>query len=151
MVSSSAQELKTLLHEKRHGVLSTFSQTAPGYPFGSLVAYCLDAKGMPVIQLSALAEHTKNISQNPKVSLIITDIKEDDIQNSRRLTILADAARVDAQDIGVKQRYYERFPGARAYGEMLDFSFYRLNPAKFRYVGGFGKALTIEPAEYFSS
>lgn len=151
MPTLAIQEIKILLCEKGHGVLSTHSAAVPGYPFGSLVAYCLDVEGMPIIQLSAIAEHTKNIIQNQKVSLTVLDIKEGDIQNSRRLTVLADAVKVEARDHDVKERYYSRFSDARSYGEMLDFSFYRLKPVKFRYVGGFGKALTIEPAEYFSS
>lgn len=144
------QEAKTLLHEKNYGVLSTHSVTMPGYPFGSLVAYGLDAKGMPFIQLSALAEHTKNITQNQKVSLIVTEIKEGDIQNSSRLTLLADAIKADPKDEELKERYYSRFPQARAYGEALDFSFYRLTPIKLRFIGGFARASSIEPTEFFS-
>lgn len=150
MTTPLVREAKALIRENDHGILSTFSMTEPGYPFGSLVAYCLDQDGCLIVLLSALAEHTKNIAQNPKVSLIIVDIKESDLQNSKRVTLLADAAKADTKDPSLKERYYTRFPQARAYGEMLDFSLYRLKPIKLRYVGGFGKASSIEPADYIS-
>jgi heme iron utilization protein len=149
MSHSMKQEIQSLLQLQKSGILSTHSHSVPGYPFGSLIAYCLDKNGYPIIQLSALAEHTKNIIQNPKTSLIVVDIQSQDIQNSKRLTLLSDAIRVGPQDQEISSLYYSRFPRAREYGQMLDFSFYRLTPFKLRYVGGFGKAVSSDWADYF--
>ena len=120
----------------------------PGYPSGSLVAYALDADGCPVVQLSALAEHTKNISRDLRVSLTVADVKKGDIQNSPRLTLLADAVKLTPVPDGTRERYYARFPAAREYDERLDFSFYKLTVLKARFIGGFGRIANLDPEEF---
>ena len=38
----------------------------PGFPFGSVVPYCLDEQGRPLILISRIAQHTHNL-QRPQV------------------------------------------------------------------------------------
>lgn len=53
------------------GVLSTHSQAHPGYPFGSVVPYCLDNVGFPLLLLSHLAQHTRNLMAEPRCALTL--------------------------------------------------------------------------------
>lgn len=142
----AAAEARKLLLREYHGVLSTLSIDAPGYPFGSVVPYCLDRRGCPVLLISRIAQHTKNIQANPKVSLIVTQGEIDDIQSAARLTCLSDASRIREEDEDTPARYYRYFPNSQNYHKVHDFDFYRLELARARYIGGFGDIHWIDPA-----
>lgn len=141
----SSISARTLLLDEYHGVLSTHSVEMEGYPFGSVVPYCLDRTGQPIILISRIAQHTKNILQNAKVSLIVTEREVDDIQTGARLTLLALAEKLeDPESEGLNHRYYRFFPEAADYHLTHDFDFYRLNIQRARYIGGFGKIHWID-------
>src|SRR5680860_1232296 len=116
-------DARGLLLREYHGVLSTHSVEAPGYPFGSVVPYCLNRAGEPVILISRIAQHTRNIEANAKVSLIVTEDEKDDVQAAASLTLLANAARLgpDAAD-DVAASYYKFFPEAHDYHATHDLS-----------------------------
>lgn len=137
------------LRAGRYGVLATHSRSLPGYPFGSITPYVLGAVGEPVIYISTLAEHTRNINTDPRVSLTVFDPADAaDPQAGARLTWIAEAHALSADAAGaVAERYYRFFPAARAYAGTHDFSFYALRPVRLRYIGGFGKIGWIEPYE----
>ena len=137
---------RDLLLSEYHGVLSTHSVDAPGYPFGSVVPYCLARDGHPVILISTIAQHTKNIQMNSKVSLIVTAGETDDIQAAARLTCLGNTSMVsDIEDVST--RYYKYFPASRDYHKTHDFNFYRIELVRARYIGGFGIIHWLEPKE----
>ncbi|MGH9816446.1 MAG: heme iron utilization protein, partial [Candidatus Acidiferrales bacterium] len=59
--TTAGAEARQLLLRDYQGVLSTLSVAVSGYPFGSLVPYCLDRQGRPIILISRIAQHSKNI------------------------------------------------------------------------------------------
>src|SRR6185503_7503111 len=61
LMSRNTQAARTLLLNESFGVLSTISLDLPGYPFGSIVPYCVDELCRPIIYISHIAQHTKNI------------------------------------------------------------------------------------------
>lgn len=136
---TSATEARQFLRTTRSGVLSTHSARFAGYPFGSIAPFILDHDGQPLILVSTLAEHTKNIQANPHVSMIAFDPAIADMQSGARLTLLGDAALADKQDGALKTRYLAYFPQAAQYFDMHDFLFYRIQIRQARYIGGFGK------------
>ncbi|MGH8659580.1 MAG: HugZ family protein [Gammaproteobacteria bacterium] len=140
-------EARRLLLRGYHGVLSTLSVEAPGYPFGSVVPYCLDRRGWPVILISRIAQHTKNIQADPKVSLIVQEDGVQDIQAAARLTCLANAEPIAEGDTDTPARYYRYYPQARGYHQTHDFEFYRLALMRARYIGGFGRIHWLEPGQ----
>ena len=95
------------------GILSTHSVEAQGYPFGSVTPYCFDRKGRPVILISRIAQHTKNILADPKVSLIVMERDVDDIQANGRVTYLGEAKQISPDNTDTMERYYRFFPDAR--------------------------------------
>lgn len=138
-------ELQLLLAQSYQGVLSTHSQHLQGYPFGSVVPFCLDYQGRVIILISELAQHTKNLKIDKRCSLLVF-AEGDDIQATARLTIVADAKPVAQQDVEViAQRYYRYFPQSKDFHKIHDFSFWVLEPVKYRYIGGFGKIHWAEP------
>jgi putative heme iron utilization protein len=133
-----ATEALQFLRTTQNGVLSTHSEKFAGYPFGSVAPFVLDHSGQPVILISTIAEHTKNIIANPKVSLLVF-AGEDDLQASARLTIIGEAIKIDKENVDLRARYLRYFPQAESYFTMHDFSFYRIAIAQTRYIAGFGK------------
>jgi putative heme iron utilization protein len=84
MSREAIRDARELLNSQSFGVLSTLSVKLDGVPFGSVVPYCLDGSGAPVILISTIAEHTKNINQDNRCS--ITILKDsDDVQSNGRL------------------------------------------------------------------
>ncbi len=145
--SSAATPALCLLRQEYHGVLSTHSVQMAGFPFGSVAPYCLDANGCVIILISSIAQHTKNIVENNKVSFIVSEAGVDDVQTAARLTLMAEAQVIDANDEDTRQRYYRYFPSARGYHNTHNFSFYRLHSVRARYIGGFGKIHWLQPEQ----
>jgi hypothetical protein len=99
-----------------------------------------------VILISTLAEHTKNIDADPRVSLIVQPYSPD-MQVTGRVTVLGKAERLaDKSELG--PRYLRFHPQAADYFAMHDFNFYRIKPVRIRYIGGFGRIHWVEPADY---
>ena len=142
--SASASQAREFLRTEHSGVLSTQSRVLEGYPFGSVVPYCLDSDGYPVILISSLAQHTRNIAKNTKVSLTVAQSGVDDVQAGARLTWVGDAEPIT--DEAAIQRYYRFFPESRGYHNTHNFDFYRIVPVRSRYIGGFGDIHWLENA-----
>ncbi|MBD1585625.1 HugZ family protein [Pseudomonas typographi] len=136
-MTSTTLAARTLLLSQYHGALSTQSMAMPGFPFGSVVPYCLDAEGRPVLLISRIAQHTRNLQGEPKCSLLVGERHAHDVQAAGRLTILAEAHRLDEPG-AMAERYYRYFPEAAGYHSAHDFEFWYLAPMRYRYIGGFG-------------
>lgn len=141
------QEAQQFLFGSHKGVLSTHSAKHAGYPYGSVVPYVTNQDGMPTILISTLAEHTKNIIDNPLVSLIAFD-HQSDLQANARLTLLAKAEQTNKQNNLLRARYLRYLPQAESYFEAHDFSFYTLHITQARYIAGFGKMGWIEGKDF---
>jgi heme iron utilization protein len=148
---SSAQETaraaRQLLRAHRYGALSTLSKKFDGYPFGSITPYLVDHDGSVLILISTLAEHTKNIQSDPRVSLITHNQEDPHIQTQGRITVVGHATLMEERDQAGK-RYLRYFPEAQTYFDMLDFSFYRIVPLALRYIGGFGDIHWVKAEKY---
>ena len=147
MNTESIQAARVLFNTKDFGVLSTLSVKWEGFPFGSVVPYCLDGDGMPVVLISTIAQHTKNITQDNRCSITII-AENDDVQANGRLCIIGNMERLIDEENDVKERYYRHFPKSKGYDAVHDFSFYRLRPISVRYIGGFGRIHWLEPSEF---
>lgn len=146
-MTEAASEARRLLSRCTHGVLSTHSVTVEGYPLGSITPYVLDPQGLPLILISSIAQHTKNLIRNPKCSLTLSEPEVDDVQASGRLSVLADASPLTDAEAALGERYMRFFPDARDYEQAHDFAFWRLTPVRLRYIGGFGKIHWLDPAQ----
>jgi putative heme iron utilization protein len=134
---SNATEARCLLRAHRYGALSTISKKLSGFPFGSITPYLTDHDGSLLIYISELAEHTKNIAHDPRVSLITHNQASPEIQMQGRVTVAGHARRIADQQQPAAQ-YLRHFPEAAALMR-LDFAFYRIEPVAIRYIGGIGR------------
>ena len=60
----------------------------PGFPFGSLVQYAFDDNGDLILYLAKIAQHTRNVAKDDKVSITVIEDEKTDIQQAGRVTIL---------------------------------------------------------------
>jgi putative heme iron utilization protein len=146
---SLARDARLWLRAHRYGLLSTHSRAVDGYPFGSVVPYVLDHEACPVMLISRLAEHTKNLAGDERVSLLIHE-PGDDVQAQARVTLLGAAARIDnPETIATMEPRYERyFPATRGYRTQLDFEFWRIVPVTLRAIAGFAKVHWVSREAY---
>lgn len=150
---SLAKEARQFLRSTHSGILSTHSSKMVGYPFGSVTPFMLDHNAHPIMLISTIAEHTKNIIANPKVSLLAF-AQAEDLQANSRLTLIGEAVQIhpagqplsDSDAINLRARYLRYFPQAVDYFEMHDFHFYRVHVKQARYIAGFGKMGWLDSA-----
>ncbi len=123
---------KQFIQSQNFGVLSTHSKSEEGFPFGSITPYIITEQGDIAIFISHLAEHTKNIEANPKVSLTIFDPSDMDEPTARaRITCLA-IAELTKEDAALRKQYREQFPNAAMTLELPGFNFYLLTSDLFK-------------------
>jgi len=143
-MSMQARAARRLLYHQSMGVLSTHSVDVEGYPFGSIAPYALDYEGQPAMLISEIAQHTRNIKRDRRVSLTVFDQCADDPQASGRLTWIGDAEPISMSETEVRRRYLRYFPSAESYFDTHDFTFYRIRLRRARFIGGFGEIYWVE-------
>ncbi len=136
--NQQAAAARQVLAGSFNGVLSTHSLELAGYPFGSVVPYVLDQEGLPLLLLSPLSQHTKNLEADIRCGLTVVAEGEGDIQQRGRLSAVGNItpSGVDA-DV---ERYFRALPHTQPYLEQLGFRFYRFTPLRFYWNGGFATA-----------
>jgi putative heme iron utilization protein len=138
--SKEAAEIREMLARERSGLLSTLSVKEPGWPFGSITPYAQLESGQPIILISEIAEHTKNLRHDARVSLLVQDSGAlARPQAGARVTLLGYAMPVPPPYLEhARQLYLGLFPDSAGYFEAHDFSLYTLMTTQIRYIGGFG-------------
>jgi putative heme iron utilization protein len=133
-------EVRALLEAESVGLLSTTSVHRPGYPYGSLTPFATSARGMPLLLLSALAAHTKNLLADPRACLFVGDrTAPEDPQAGARMSLLGRATRIGAaEEPDARGRYAARHPKAAAYFQLRDFALWQLVVEEARLISGFG-------------
>ncbi len=143
-----AAQARALLFAERNGVLSTISVHRAGYPYGSITPYALSPRGAPLILISTLAAHTKNLLSDPRACLFVGDSRAaDDPQAGGRISLLGKATRVDAaEEADARARYLARIPQAADYFRTHDFQLWTLTVEEIRLIAGFGKITWLDGA-----
>jgi len=135
---------KKLLREGRSGALATL-MAGSGGPYCSLVNVATLGDGSPLLLLSRLAIHTKNILADPRLSLMIDERKAGDPLEGARLMLMGTAAATD--DPEARRRYLDRQPEAEMFAGFADFGLYRMALTGAHLVAGFGRIVDLAPAD----
>jgi putative heme iron utilization protein len=115
-------------------------------PYASLVLVAFDHDLSPILLLSDLAEHSKAIAADRRVSLLFdATIGLDQPLTGSRVSLIGHAA--GSNDERLRRRYLARHPDAAMYAAFTDFRFYRVAVERAHLVGGFGKIRWIDAAE----
>ncbi len=135
---------KKLLREGRSGALATL-MVPSGDPYCSLVNVATGFDGSPLLLISRLAIHTKNILADVRVSLMLDERKEGDPLQGARVMLMGRAERTD--DAHVRRRYLARQPEADMFVDFPDFAFYRIVVTGAHLVAGFGRIVDLKPQD----
>lgn len=108
------------------------------WPYASLVLVAVDHDLSPILLVSDLAEHSKAIAGDSRVSLLFDGTQGlDQPLTGPRVTLTGRASRAD--DARLARRFLARHPDAGMYAGFKDFHFYRIAVARAHLVAGFGK------------
>jgi putative heme iron utilization protein len=138
---------RMLLRAGRVAALGTLDPET-GFPVTTLATYATDIDGSPILLVSGLSHHTKNLAADPRCSLLIAQGGKGDPLAHPRLTLLALAAK--SEDAVIRRRFLARHPKAKLYVDFPDFAFLRLAPNRMLLNGGFARAFDGEAAHILS-
>jgi heme iron utilization protein len=138
---------RRLLRSRDRAALAT---SLHGAPYASLVLVAADLDASPLLLLSDLAQHSRNIAFEPRVSLLFdaTEGHPDPLAGPR-LTVLGRAEAVN--DRHLLGRFTARHPSASLYAGFADFHLYRVEVDRAHLVAGFGRIEWIEASELLFS
>src|ERR1700741_4375838 len=137
---------RLLLRRSRQGALATL-MTGSGDPYCSLVNVASHPDGSPILLISRLAIHTRNLLADARVSLMLDERVEGDPLEGARIMLSGHAEEItDDRDI-VRQRYLNAHPTAAAFVDFKDFSFFKMRLTGTHLVAGFGRIIDLQPAQ----
>lgn len=138
---SRLEILVDLLHSQDTAALATQSSTLPGHPFASSVAFAPDEHHCPLLLISHLAEHTRNLAADARASLLVS--RSMDGGEIARASLVGRVVRVEP-DAPLVARYLRYQPAAERFLQLGDFFFHRFEPERILVVGGFAQAGWLE-------
>jgi putative heme iron utilization protein len=147
---SFSERARTLIYLGRIGSLSTLSRKQPGFPFGSVMPYGLDANGRPIFLISTMAMHTQNLQADSRASLLVTQSEASgDPLGASRVTLVGNVLTIPEAEIAEARRLYlDRYANSKYWVDFEDFSFYRMDVVDVYYVGGFGVMGWVQASDY---
>jgi heme iron utilization protein len=146
----AAQVARSLLRRSRQSALATL-MAGSGDPYCSLVNVASHADGSPILLISHLALHTRNILGDPRVSLMLDERAEGDPLEGSRIMLAGRAEQASAADIEIlRRRYLNAHPSAEVFVNFKDFSFFRIRPSGAHLVAGFGRIVDLKPEQFLT-
>ncbi len=144
---SAAEEARTIAAATNAATLA--SLTAAGDPWASFITYGL-LGGAPVLCVSHLAEHGRNLAADPRASVsIVAPTSDSDPLASSRITLAGVVyAPTGAELSAARDAHVAAVPAAKFYVEYSDFSLWVLQVQRVRWVGGYGRMDSASAAEY---
>eukprot|EP01037_Dinobryon_pediforme_P021686 gene21686-22622_t len=151
---SPARLGRHLLRTARTAALATLD-AATGTPFASLVTVATAPSGAPLLLLSQLAAHTRNLNADGRASLLIDDRSASsaaDALAGARLTVTGTVIRLtggtdNEAEVTARRRFLARHPEAAGYAGFRDFAFFRFEPETVHLVAGFGRINDLAAAD----
>jgi len=128
----------------RQAVMATQSGSIPGFPLTSVVPVGIATDGRIILLLSDLAQHSRNLELDSRVSLMLHDDQEQNWQAATRLSVLGhmqvlDSAADSPEHPALQDSYYRSHPESVDLDQREDFRFWQLKPLRFRMIYGLGQ------------
>jgi putative heme iron utilization protein len=146
-----SRAVRSLLRRSRQGALATL-MAGSGDPYCSLVNVASHPDGSPLLLISRLAIHTKNLLADSRVSLMLDERAEGDPLEGSRIMLSGRAEEIsEISEIAIaRRRYLNAHPSAEAFADFKDFSFFRISPTGTHLVAGFGRIVDLKPAQFLT-
>ena len=145
-----AERARTLVSQVTTGTLCTLAAEPAGFPYGSFVTVAFE-QGNPVFLFSALAEHTRNLQQDSRGSLLVAETGAEDPLANGRVTLLGPCRKVSSQGSSVRSAFLETHPNAKYYADFKDFAFWCLQVESIRYIGGYGRMSWVDAPDWHAA
>lgn len=144
---TAAEEARTIAASTNTGTLATL--TATGDPWASLVTYGLDG-GAPVLCVSNLAEHGRNLAADQRASIsIVAPATDADPLANARITLAGVVVKpTGAAHDAARQAHLDAVPSAKYYVDYSDFTLWVLRVDRVRWVGGYGRMDSASGQDY---
>lgn len=146
---SAADQARTIV--AGDNVCTLASLTAEGDPWASVVQYAVLEDGSPVMSLSKLALHGRNLAADPRASIALAGPVPEghDPGDSGRVTLAGHVVEPEGEELeAAKRAYFDAIPWSETYTDFGDFTLYVLRIEKVRWVGGFGRMNSSTPEQY---
>jgi putative heme iron utilization protein len=141
---------RSLLRRSRQGALATLVPGS-GDPYCSLVNVASHPDGSPILLISRLALHTRNILGDSRVSLMLDERAAGDPLEGSRIMLAGRAEQAGGDRIALlRRRYLSAHPSAEAFVDFKDFAFFRIHPTGAHLVAGFGRILDLKPEQFLT-
>jgi putative heme iron utilization protein len=143
------EEARTLVAAANSGSLASLS--ADGTPWASIVTFGATGAGEPVLVVSMMAEHGRNLVRERRCSIAIAEpVPEgEDPLDRARVTLAGHVDVPEGEEADAALEAHARhYPFARGYATYADFTTYVLRVERVRWVGGFARMSTVEGADY---
>jgi hypothetical protein len=122
-----------------------------GDPYCSLVNVASHADGSPILLISRLALHTRNILGDARVSLMLDERAEGDPLEGARIMLSGHAEEAQGDQAAVwRHRYLNAHPSAEAFVDFKDFSFFLIRPTMAHLVAGFGRIVDLKAEQFLT-
>src|ERR1700722_10092441 len=141
---------RSLLRRRRQGALATL-MPGSGDPYCSLVNLASHPDGSPILLISRLALHTRNLLGDASISLMLDERAEGDPLEGSRIMLAGRAEQADGDDVAIlRRRYLNAHPSSEVFVNFKDFSFFRIRPASAHLVAGFGRIVDLKPEQFLT-
>jgi len=141
---------RSLLRRSRQGALATL-MAGSGDPYCSLVNVASHPDGSPILLISRLAVHTRNLLGDARVSLMLDERAEGDPLEGSRIMLAGRAEEAGTDDSGIlRRRYLNAHPSSEVFVNFKDFSFFRIRPSGAHLVAGFGRIVDLKPEQFLT-
>jgi putative heme iron utilization protein len=144
------QLARSLLRRSRQGALASLVPGS-GDPYCSLVNIASHPDGSPILLISRLALHTRNVLGDSRVSLMLDERAAGDPLEGSRIMLAGRAEQAGGDQIELlRRRYLNAHPSAEAFVDFKDFAFFRIRPSGAHLVAGFGRILDLKPEQFLT-
>jgi putative heme iron utilization protein len=141
---------RSLLRRSRQGALATL-MAGSGDPYCSLVNVASHFDASPILLISRLALHTRNILADNRVSLMLDERAAGDPLEGARIMLAGRAEEAEAEQAAIlRRRYLNALPSAQAFVEFKDFSFFQIVLSAAHLVAGFGRIIDLKPQQFLT-
>ena len=146
----AARLARSLLRRSRQGALATLVPGS-GDPYCSLVNVASHPDGSPILLISRLALHTRNLLGDARLSLMLDERAEGDPLEGSRIMLAGLAEQASGDDVVIlRQRYLNAHPSSEVFVNFKDFSFFRIRPIGAHLVAGFGRIVDLKPEQFLT-
>ncbi len=135
---------RRLIRTGRQATLATLDTETGGGPYASLTLTACGHDAAPLMLLSDLARHSRNIAADNRVSLLFAKSSRDAIAQGR-VTVVGRTEPCD--DPLLRARFLARHGNAQPFAEFADFRLYRVAVDSVHFIGSFGSIHTLDGRE----